>query len=365
MQIVCYSHFMNPTLRTFLELVEMNSVSQHEQQIGLFLETKLLSLNLYTELDEADNLYAYLPGEGATILLNAHMDTVPLAYEVKPIVENGMVHTGGKTALGADDKAAIAAILTVLEEIKVHELSHPNLVILFTTCEEMGLLGASHIDMNKLQGIDYGFTFDASGPVGTFITDAPGYDKLEATFWGKGTHAGFSPERGISAIQMGSDAVAAMKLLRIDHETTANVGSFLAPGSKNIVCDKAELVFEARSLDKDKLHSQVEHMKHCLHSAAEKHGGKVEINDVHMYDEYHHDSNDPPFVHLKKATSSLGLPFMLEPTLGGSDANILNAKGLTTVVCSTGYEAPHTTSETITQEQLEKLTSLVRALAIH
>ena len=354
---------MNPTLRTFLELVEMNSISQHEQQIGLFLETKLLSLNLHTDLDEAGNLYAYLPGKGPTILFNAHMDTVPLAYEVKPIIDEGTVHTGGKTALGADDKAAIAAILTVLEEIKTNQLPHSNLVILFTTCEEMGLLGASRMDMSKVQGVDYGFTFDASGPVGTFITAAPGYVKLEVTFLGKGTHAGFSPEKGISAIQMASDAVSAMKLLRIDNETTANVGSFVAPGSKNIVCDKAELIFEARSLNKGKLHTQVEHMKQCLHSAAEKHGGKVVIREEHMYDDYQHDTNTPPFIHLKRAATSLDFPYSLEPTLGGSDANILMAKGLSTVVCSTGYEAPHTTSETITIEQLEKLTALVRALA--
>ncbi|MDD4573572.1 MAG: peptidase T, partial [Sphaerochaeta sp.] len=63
------------------------------------------------------------------------------------------------------------------------------------------------------------------------------------------------------------------------------------------------------------------------------------------------------------ACSALGLPYNERPTLGGSDANVLNAKGIPTIVCTSGYEAPHTTAESIDLDQLEILTSLVRELA--
>jgi len=360
---VCYSQSMNKTLQTFLELVQINSVSGDEGRIGLLLETRLLSFGLSTSWDSGGNLYGYLPGEGETILLSAHMDTVPLAFDVEPLVEDGRVHTGGKTALGADDKAAIAAILTVLETLHKENSSHPNLVILFSVREELGLQGIAEIDVNKLSNVDHGYVFDAQGPVGTFITAAPGSIKLDVTFLGKGAHAGFSPETGISAIQMGSDAIAAMRLLRIDEETTANVGSFLAPGSRNIVCDKATLSLEARSLDQTKLHRQIEHMKTCLQDAAAKHGGQVTIEEEALYEAYKLDTSSVAFTALKDACSALGLPYSERPTLGGSDANVLNAKGIPTIVCTSGYEAPHTTAESIDLDQLEILTSLVRELA--
>ena len=360
---VCYSLSMNKTVQTFLELVRINSVSGDEGLIGLLLETKLLGLGLSTSWDEGGNLYAHLPGSGPTILLSAHMDTVSLAFDVKPLVEEGLIHTGGKTALGADDKAAIAAILTVLEAIQDEGISHPNLVILFSVREELGLQGIAHVDTSKLAGVDLGYVFDAEGPVGTFITAAPGSIKLDVTFLGKGAHAGFSPESGISAIQMASDAIASMRLLRIDDETTANVGSFMAPGSRNIVCDKAVLSFEARSLDPKKLLSQIAHMKECLQQAAKEHGGKVVIEEELLYEAYKLDTSAPSFAQVRKACTELGLPYKERPTLGGSDANVLNAKGIPTVVCTTGYEAPHTTNESIQVSQLLLLTSLVKALA--
>ncbi len=354
---------MNKTLQTFLDLVRINSVSGDEGRIGLFLETKLLSLGLSTSWDEGGNLYAYLPGEGETILLSAHMDTVPLAFDVEPLVEEGRIHTGGKTALGADDKAAIAAILTVLQAIQEEKLPHPNLVILFSVQEELGLQGIAAIDMSKLSDIDHGYVFDAEGPVGTFITAAPGSIKLDVTFEGKGAHAGFCPEAGISAIQMACDAVTSMRLLRIDEQTTANVGSFMAPGSRNIVCDKATLSLEARSLDPKKLLAQVAHMKGCLEEAASKHGGEVSIVEELLYEAYSLDTTSSGFALLRNACTILGLPYRERPTLGGSDANVLNAKGIPTIVCTTGYEAPHTTNESIQVDQLLILTSLVKELA--
>lgn len=354
---------MNKTIQTFLDLVKINSVSGDEDRIGLFLETRLLSLGLSTSWDEGGNLYAYLPGEGNTILLSAHMDTVPLAFDVEPLVEDGRIHTGGKTALGADDKAAIAAILSVLESIREEHLPHPNLVILFSVREELGLQGIAEVAIDKLLDVDHGYVFDAEGPVGTFITAAPGSIKLDVTFLGKGAHAGFSPETGISAIQMASEAIASMRLLRIDEETTANVGSFIAPGSRNIVCDKATLSLEARSLDPHKLEIQIRHMASCLKEAAAKHGGKVTIAEELLYEAYALDTSSEGFTLAKRASAALGLPYAERPTLGGSDANVLNAKGIPTIVCTTGYEAPHTTDESIRLDQLLALTSLVKELA--
>ena len=354
---------MQTLLDTFLELVAFDSPSFEEQHIALLLEHALLEAGLSTDYDEAGNLYGYLPGSGPTILLNAHMDTVELARGAKAVIEDGIIKTDGTTALGADDKAALAAILFALRTIKEEKQNHPNLVILFTVAEEQGLLGAKRLEKDKLSDVQYGYTFDASQRVGLAITAAPSYDKIEAVFIGKGAHAGFKPESGISAIQMASEAVSAMPLLRIDSETTANAGSFLAPGAKNIVCDKAHLVFEARSLDNAKLKKQTDTMIQALENAAHRHGGHVEIQHDHLYEVYHHHKDSAILAPFRSACTKLGLPYREEPTLGGSDANILNELGIPTLVCSIGYEEAHTTREYIPIRELELLGSLVLELA--
>ncbi len=283
---------MQILIDTFTKLVSFDSVSYEEDQIALFLETALLQAGLHTEYDEGgENLYGFLPGKGQTILLNAHMDTVDLARGAKVVEDGGEnLRSDGTTALGADDKAAIAAILVALDTIKQQKIAHPNIVVLFTRSEEQGLVGAQSIDVSKLAAVSHGFTFDASGPVGGAISAAPpSQDKIEAVFHGKGAHAGFKPESGISAIQMASQAVSSMNLLRIDEETTANVGgSFIAPGAKNIVCDKATLVFEARSLNPNKLATQSTSMIEAMENAANDHGGSVDITHEHQYEAYHH-----------------------------------------------------------------------------
>ncbi len=354
---------MQTLINTFMELAAFDSPSFEEERIALLLETSLLELGLSTTFDEAGNLYGYLPGTGPTVLLNAHMDTVEIARGAKPLIEDGIIKTDGTTALGADDKAALAAILWTLRKIKEDNLAHPNIVILFTTEEEQGLLGAKRLEVKKLGNIDWGFTFDASHSIGLAITAAPSYDRIEATFHGKGAHAGFKPETGISAISMGCEAICNMKLLRIDEETTANVGSFIAEGAKNIVCDKATLVFEARSLSNEKLQNQTESMKQAMKNAAEKYGGSVDITHEHLYEVYHHDLRCKVIEIFKQACAKLNLPYRSETTLGGSDANILNELGIPTLVCSTGYEEAHTTKEYIPIEELKKLALLTLELA--
>lgn len=91
--------------------------------------------------------------------------------------------------------------------------------------------------------------------------------------------------------------------------------------------------------------------------------GKVTIEEELLYEAYKLDTDSPSFQQLKRACTALGLPYSERPTLGGSDANVLNAKGIPTTVCTTGYEAPHTTDESIPVAQLLLLTSLVTELA--
>lgn len=350
---------MKSSVETFLDLVAINSVTDDEGALSRYLARRLASLGLDPKLDGAGNLYGRLAGNGDTILLNAHMDTVLLAKDAKVVVGEHVIGTDGSTALGADDKAAIATILTVLERLVSKRVPHRSLAVLFTTAEESGLRGAARIERSWLSGIRYGYTFDASGPVGTCITQAPGYDKITAVIGGTAAHAGFDPERGVSAIQIGAEAISAMNLLRVDEMTTANVGSFVADGGNNVVCDRAVLTFESRGLDRERHERQTAHMVGSLKEAASKAGGTVEVTVEHLFSCYAHDTDSPAFCHLASACRNLALPYRPIVTMGGSDANILNEIGVETVVCSSGYERPHSVYEQIEKEQIDRLERLV------
>src|SRR5438309_1556317 len=134
---------------------------------------------------------------------------------------------------------------------------------LLTVSEEIGLLGAHHIDRSLIDS-RMGFVLDTGPPVGTVVTTAPTQDTFDVTFTGRPAHAGFEPEKGISAIQAAARAVERMRLGRIDPETTANVGVIHGGSATNVVCPEVKMRAEARSRDPQKLAAQVQHMVDTL-----------------------------------------------------------------------------------------------------
>src|SRR5206468_10719341 len=95
----------------------------------------------------------------------------------------------------------------------------------------------------------FGFVLDHASPIGEVVTAAPTYKRLAAEFEGTEAHAGIRPEDGRSAIAGAAAAVAAMKLGRLDPETTANVGVIAGGTASNVVPGHCRVEAEARSLD--------------------------------------------------------------------------------------------------------------------
>src|SRR5690606_34033411 len=102
-------------------------------------------------------------------------------------------------------------------------IPHGDIEVVFSIYEEGGLYGAKNLDYTKLKA-KKGFVLDSGGNPGEIIIQGPAQNKIYAKFIGKEAHAGVAPENGISAIQMAAEAISNMKLLRIDEETTANIG---------------------------------------------------------------------------------------------------------------------------------------------
>jgi tripeptide aminopeptidase len=338
----------------FLELVQIDSLSRREGRIAARLAQELQALGAEVSFDDAGravggevgNLIAHVPGtaDAPPLLLCAHMDTVTPGEGVKPVVEDDVIRTDGTTVLGGDDKSGVAIVCECVRVCRERGLRHPPIDVVFTICEEVGLLGARHLDLARVRA-RRGLVFD-SDAVGFVFTRAPGAAHMDVVVRGRAAHAGMAPERGVSAIRVAAEAIAAMKLGRLDAETTANIGRIEGGRATNIIPDEVHLRGEARSHDPARLAAQIAHMRACLDEAAGRHpGARVEVHVETAYEPMAI-ADDAPIMRLVAAAAArVGRTITSAGMGGGCDANILNRRGLEVVNLGTGMRDIHTTSE--------------------
>ena len=359
-------------LHTFLDYVRISGESRHEGAFAARLKADLEALGLEVYEDhsqavtgsEAGNLYATLPGNapGEPLILCAHMDTVPPGNGVEPIVEDGIIRSSGDTVLGGDDKGGVAGIMEAVQVILERDLPHPDIQIVFTVCEEIGLLGAKGLEYDRLIA-KRAVIFDSVDDVGKIVNRGPGHCHLRATVIGRSAHAGMAPEEGVSAVQVLCEAVSNMNLLRIDPETTANIGSIHADYPPNIVPERAELFAECRSLTMEKLQAQAESMMACLDAACEKYGARWEGGIEPCFTAFHIPEEDPFVQRVIDSCHEIGVEPRMAKTGGGSDAHVFNLHGIQALILSTGMDKVHTVREQLTVKNLEDTARWALALA--
>lgn len=357
----------------FMELTRIHSPSGREREVVDFLTTRLRGLGLDVEESEpieetrvaAGNLYCRLEGgsPGTPILFSAHTDTVASDPDAlpHPVIEEGVIRSGSRAVLGADNKAAVAVMVYTLEKIIHENIPHAGLELLLTVGEENGLKGAKASSLDRVAA-RCGFCFDSTGPVGGVVVRAPSQKTIRTTFMGKSAHAGVAPEQGRNAVVAAARAVSVMKLGRIDKETTANIGIMMGGEAINVVPDRCRIAGESRSHDPEKLDMQISAMLDAINDAASQEGVDVEVSVV---DEFHafDVSEGNRSVELADAVlKKMGLEPAHITTGGGSDVNVFNNKGLPSVNLSVGMEQVHTPEEFISVESLHLVHRLMLGL---
>jgi tripeptide aminopeptidase len=352
----------------FLDLCNINSPSRQERAVVEWMKGFLDSHSLSWTEDHAgeviggnaNNLIVHVPGNlpGAPrIFLSAHFDTVEPTQDLVIEEVDGVFRSASDTILGADDKGGMAPAIEAVLAIRGSGEAHGDIYMLLSVAEEIGLLGAAALDIKDLN-LDYGFVLDTGPPVGTYVTRTANHDKMDITITGKPAHAGKDPEKGINAIQVAADAIAQMTLGRIDAETTANIGIITGGTGTNVVCPEVTIKAEARSTKVETLDVQIAHMKQCFIEAATKWGAEVRFDYKRHYNAYTIDQASEVVRVGQEASRNLGLGSTLRTTLGGSDANIYNAKGVPTIVMATGMDKIHTHDEFISRADLIKTAEL-------
>jgi tripeptide aminopeptidase len=301
------------------------------------------------------NLIVRVPGRGeaAPIGLCAHLDTVPVTGAPRVVVDGGFVRSDGETILGADDKAAVAVLLLLARDLAA-EPPAAGVEIVLTAGEEAGLLGAKALDIGALDARRV-FVLDSDGAPGTLITGAPTQKRVDAEFRGVAAHSGIAPELGRSAIVAAARAIAAMKLGRLDDETTANVGVVGGGTAANVVAEHCFLRGEARSRDLAKVTTQAEHMVEAISTAAAACGVDVEIDVREAFRGYRHEAGSPLLAIGVEAARSAGLEPRLVEGGGGSDGNVFNVRGLPALTLGVGFENAHSPQECISVDRLGEL----------
>jgi tripeptide aminopeptidase len=358
---------------TFARLCAIASPFGSERACAEAVARELRTMGVSVEEDGAaaetgaqcGNLLARIPGRGErTILLCAHLDTVPESGQIEPVVDDGGWVSAGDTILGADNKAAVAVIVELARRCAV-EGSPVGLELLFTVSEENALAGAKAFDVTTLRS-DWGYVFDHASPIGEVIVASPTYYRVDAHFRGAAAHAGIRPEDGRSAIEAAARAIGAMRLGRIDEETTANIGTIEGgqAGGTNIVPEHCRLVGEARSLDSDKAEATVAELIEHIHDAANtpRCACDVDITTSRLFDGYRHASSAPAVLAAEEALRSLGYKPTRRPTGGGSDANAFEAHGFHCTNLANGTEYNHETRERVSVAALEGMLDVAYAL---
>lgn len=360
-------------LGRFLEYVQIDSESGNEKQFAERLMMDLMAFGAEVTVDDSmektgcntGNLIVRVKGttNQAAILLSSHMDTVTPGIGIKPIVKDGVVRSSGDTILGSDDKAGVNAIVSAIEILKETGAPHGDIEIAFTTIEEGGMFGSKALDITQFKA-QMAYVFD-SGEPGEIIVKAPSQSKIIVAIKGKAAHAGVNPEAGISAIQVAARAINNMKLLRIDEETTANIGLIKGGTATNIVCPEVHVKGEIRSHNPEKLKEQTAHMKACFEEAVSFYSAECDIVVEDSYTAYSLKDDDAVVAYADSVIKGLGMVAHKKPTGGGSDANIFNAKGLKTANLGVGMRNAHSTSEYIEVKDLIWTTKLVLSLILN
>lgn len=370
-------------MKEFETLVSFNSESYEEREIADYLIQKLQDLGLDVIEDDANyilqkkgllqepqksagNIYGILKGkhDRAGVLFSAHMDTVRPGKGKKAIFhEDGKITSDGTTVLGADDVGGLVAILEALTVIKEDRLEHADIEVFFPIAEEDYAWGSRVFDCTRIKA-KLAYVLDLSGKIGTAALAAPTVLSFQIYIYGKSAHAGFSPQDGIHAIQVASNALQHFKNGWGNDGTSINFGTINGGTAHNIVPDLVEITGEIRSLEHDNAIRKMGQIQYIFEQIAEENGAKVDIKFSIGVHAYRIGEGEEVVKRYCKACRNIGIykPDLIQ-TFGGSDNNNLVLHGIKGIVVASAMQEVHTLNEYTTQEDLVKSSELVLQLA--
>ena len=394
-----YERFLNyvPVWTTSDETSDTVPSADRELVLARMLVEEMKGLGIAdARVDDKGYVYGHIPAtpgceDKPSLGLVAHMDTVADAsgenikpqiienYDGKDVVLKGsgdilkvdespylaelkgrtLITTDGTTLLGADDKAGIAEILTVAEEIIKEGLPHGKICIGFTPDEEIAR-GAKHFDVEGF-GADYAYTLDGDEE-GEIQFENFNASTAFITIHGVSVHTGSAKDVMVNSQTIATE-IHQMLPVNERPETTEGYEGFyhLVSVQGNVTTTKMK--YFIRDFDRKSFDARAQKLRDIAEEMNKKYGeGKVEVEIVESY--YNMREKIEPCMQLidyaKAAIEHAGITPIVSPVRGGTDGARLSFKGLPCPNLGTGGHAFHGVFEHITVEGMDKAVLIVK-----
>jgi tripeptide aminopeptidase len=335
---------------------------------------------------ETGNLIVDLPGRGAMhnqprIMFMTHMDTVPLCAGAQPKRAGRKIVNQAKTALGGDNRCGCGVLVTLAAELAKHKPDHPPITLLFCVREESGLWGARHVRTAELGAPVMAFNYDG-GSASNVTIGAVGADRWQVEIFGRASHAGAAPERGISSTMILALALAEVKaggwfgkVVKGKRQGTSNVGPVTggdgrpAGDATNVVTDYVHVRGESRSHDAKFFKEITRAYKTAFEKAAKRvknsegKSGRVKFKAETDYYPFRMKDSLPVVKRAAAAVAAVGGTPAILAANGGLDANWMVRHGVPTVTFGAGQNEVHTTDEWINLDEYDRACALAVQLA--
>jgi tripeptide aminopeptidase len=347
---------MNRLINTFLEIVQIDSITGHEENMVKYIYQKLNNLGIKTVKDSFGNIIGKIEGKGEPILLTAHLDTVDPGRGIKPKILNGVIKSSGDTILGCDNKVAVAIILEALETIVESKINR-SIEVVFTLSEEVGNYGAVNLDYSLIKS-KLGFSFDSEGEIGTVITASPFYNRFDIKIIGKSAHAS-QPENGINSLVVLKNVLNKITLGKIDKDTIANIGVLYGGSVRNTILGELEVNGEVRSFVEDKIVWSTDNITNTFKEESKKLGATVICDVVRENPGFKFDKNEKIITEAVRVLEQLNIKPVFKESYGCYDGNIFIGHGIKVLNLCDGSKHSHTVNEQISVDNLNLISKVL------
>ncbi len=278
---------------------------------------------------------------------------------LKSMAGETLITSDGTTLLGADDKAGIAEIVTLAEELLRSDVPHGKLCIGFTPDEEIGR-GADLFDIPGF-GADYAYTVDG-GDVGAIEYENFNAASAVVEIRGFSVHPGDSKNKMINASNVAIAFHQALPAMERPEHTEMREGFYHLTDMSGDV-NAARLEYILRDHDAEKLAYKKETLLHVASRLNELYGSGTVT--VHLKDNYQNmiEMIRPHFHLVETAQEAIrlsGLEPVAVPVRGGTDGARLSWMGLPCPNLGTGGFNFHGNAECITAERMDKSVEILR-----
>lgn len=283
-----------------------------------------------------------------------------LIKEVRDYPNEHLLVSDGTSVLGADNKAAISIIMTILNNL---DNDHGDLYVAFVPDEEIGLRGSKALDPKRLP-VTCAYTID-SNKVGEIIYETFNAGSALLEIEGISAHPMSAKGVLVNPLMIANEAINMLDPAAMPEHTELREG-YIWPTDLVASDAKATLRLNIRDHDKKKYEEKKKSLERIQHFLQEKHP-RVEIK-LTMEDVYSNildaleSDNEPAITLLKKAMENLSITPQVIAMRGGTDGSALSQKGIPTPNYFTGAHQFHSAFEFLPLSSFYKSFEVTREL---